>query len=389
MMTAGSFLRQRVTRRTAAFLLLACAQMLCATGASAAWWNGDWQYRVKIDADTGPKGAQVGEAIGRTQILVRLLANNFKFDSAKQDGSDIRFVAADDRTPLHYHIEKWDGLIDQVALVWVDVPDLAPGASTSITMYWGNAKANDASDSHATYDADQLLVWHFADDNALAHDSTAFGNNALTPGKRDDAAIIGAGEKFDGTAPVKLAPNPTLTITAGAAMTWQMWVKAAPSQTGVLFDQRDAAGVNDVAIGLQAGVPYVAGECCNRHRPRRCTSATCRRQLAPDHSDRGQRCHPALRRWRKGRASGGWPARHQRPRDARRQRGRGPHPSHRLLQPRRILSVRSTNSRSARPRALLARLQSLIAARGRRPTCSSSRIQSRPAVSAAATSASS
>ena len=250
--------RQRAARCLMGLALLAGALLLSAGHASAAWWNGDWQYRVKIDADTAAKGANIGEAIGRTQILVRLLANNFKFDSAKQDGSDIRFVAADDRTPLHYHIEKWDGLIDQVALVWVDIPDLAPGASTSITMYWGNAKANDASDSHATYDTDQLLVWHFADENALAHDSTAYGNNALTPGKRDDAAIIGAGQKFDGTAPVKLAPNPTLNIPAGAAMTWQMWVKAAPSQTGVLFDQRDAAGVNDVTIGLQAGVPYAA-----------------------------------------------------------------------------------------------------------------------------------
>ena len=42
------------------------------------------------------------------------------------------FVAGDDRTPLHYHIEKWDGLVDQVALIWVDVPDLAPGAATSL-----------------------------------------------------------------------------------------------------------------------------------------------------------------------------------------------------------------------------------------------------------------
>jgi biopolymer transport protein ExbB len=242
---------------TAAFLLL--AQMLFAGAASASWWNGDFQYRVKIDADNGPKGANVGEAIGRTQILVRLLANNFKFDSAKQDGSDIRFVAADDRTPLHYHIEKWDGLVDQVALIWVDVPDLAPGTTTPIMMYWGNPKANDASDSHATYDADQLLVWHFSEENGLAHDATAFGNNALTPGKRDEAGIIGFGQKFDGTAPVKIAPNPTLNIAANATMTWQMWIKPAPpTQSSALFDQRDAGGVNDVLIGLEAGAPYVA-----------------------------------------------------------------------------------------------------------------------------------
>ena len=255
-MSLATLLRRRLL---AAVAVLALAQIVLAAPACASWWNGDWHYRVKIDADAGAKGANVTAPIGRTQVLVRLLANNFKFDSAKPDGSDIRFIAADGRTPLHYQIEKWDGLIDQMALVWVDVPDLVPGASTGISMYWGNAHANDASDGKATYDADQLLVWHFAEENGLARDSTAYGNNALTPGKRDDTAIIGFGQKFDGSAPVKLAPSPTLNIPANAAMTWQMWIKpAAAGQSSALYDQRDAGGVNDILIGLQSGAPYIA-----------------------------------------------------------------------------------------------------------------------------------
>lgn len=227
--------------------------------AAASWWNSDWQYRVKIDADTGPKGANIGEHIGRTQILLRLLANNFKFDTAKQDGSDIRFVAADDRTPLHYHIEKWDGLVDQVALVWVDLPDIAPGAVSSFTMYWGNEHAADAADAHATYDADQLLIWHFAEENGLPKDSTAYGNNAISPGKRDDAGIIGFGAKLDGTAPIRFAASPTVNIAAGQAYTWQAWLKpAAAGQTAALFDQRDAGGIADLQLGLAAGAPFVS-----------------------------------------------------------------------------------------------------------------------------------
>jgi biopolymer transport protein ExbB len=42
-------------------------------------------------------------------------------------------------------------------------------------------------------------------------------------------------------------------------MTWQMWVKPAPAtESAALYDQRDAGGVNDVTIGLDAGTPYVA-----------------------------------------------------------------------------------------------------------------------------------
>lgn len=246
-------------RRPAArcvLLALICAPF---APASASWWNGEWQYRAKIDADTGPKGANIGERIGRTQILVRLLANNFKFDSAKPDGADLRFIAADDKTPLHYHIEKWDGLVDEVALIWVDLPDIAPGGTTSFTMYWGNSKANDASDPHATYDADQLLIWHMAEASGPPKDSTAFGNNGQTPGRRDDAAIIGAGLKFDGSATENLALSPTLNIAAGASYTWQAWVKlGTQAETATLFEQRDAGGTSGVRIGFDSGAAFVS-----------------------------------------------------------------------------------------------------------------------------------
>jgi len=258
-MPSGLIRRLVCSRAVAVFTLCVALQMMAAGAAYAAWWNGDWKYRIKIDADAGPKGANIAEPIGRTQVLVRLLANNFKFDTAKQDGGDLRFVAGDDRTPLHYHIEKFDGLVDEVALIWVDVPDLAPGATTSFYMYWGNEKANDASDAHATYDGDQLLVWHFAEENGLPKDSTSFNNNALTPGKRDLNAIIGFGTILDGTNPIKLTPNPTLNFAQGQSTTWQVWLKPKTSpESAILFDQRDAGGVNDFQVALESGVPGVA-----------------------------------------------------------------------------------------------------------------------------------
>lgn len=243
--------------RGLALLALVAALALAPASAFAAWWNGDWQYRTKIDADTTAKGANIGDAIGRTQILVRLHEGNFKFDTAKPDGGDIRFVAGDDRTPLKYHIEKWDPLVDQVALIWVDVPDLAPGSSTPIYMYWGNAKANTAEDEPGTYDGDQLLVWHFNQATGPAKDMTAFHNDAATPGHPDEAGIIGLGAKFDGTLPIKLTPSPSLNIAAAQPYTWQVWIKPAPpTQTSVLYDQRDAGGVAGLQLGLAAGVPY-------------------------------------------------------------------------------------------------------------------------------------
>src|SRR5271165_5653238 len=102
--------------------------LVCATPASA-WWNADWGSRMKITADAGVKGANVTDPIGRTQVLIRLHSGNFNFDTARENGDDLRVIAGDDRTPLHFHIERFDGLVDQVGLIWVDIPDLAPGTA--------------------------------------------------------------------------------------------------------------------------------------------------------------------------------------------------------------------------------------------------------------------
>src|ERR1700733_8653857 len=103
----------RAGRAGVVAVLLWCVFCVLAQPANA-WWNGDWSFRMKITADAGPKGANVTDPIGRTQVLIRLHSGNFNFASAKTDGADLRFVAGDDRTPLHYHIERFDGLVDEV-----------------------------------------------------------------------------------------------------------------------------------------------------------------------------------------------------------------------------------------------------------------------------------
>lgn len=240
------------------FVILALAVLaLVSLGphAAHAWWNTDWPYRMKITADAGPKGANITQPIGRTQVLIRLFSGNFNFDSADEKGADLRVVAGDDRTPLHFHIERFDGLIDQVGLIWVDVPDLAPGASTTLYLYWGKKDPTPGGDAKASYDPDQLLVYHFADENGVPHDSTGYGNNALTPGKRDDGGMIGYGLRLDGKAPVQIPASPSLAIAAGAPMTWSLWVRPDDGvKSGVLYSLQD--GANGFSFGIDQGVAY-------------------------------------------------------------------------------------------------------------------------------------
>ncbi len=239
-----------------ALLALVALVGLLVTHPAHAWWNGDWPYRMKVNADAGPKGANITQPIGRTQILLRLHSGNFNFATVKEDGSDLRFVAVDDKTPLKFHIARFDALVDQVALVWVDIPDLAPGTTTPFYMYWGNKNATAGGDPRSTYDPDQLLVYHFGEENGLPKDSTANGINALTTGKRDDAGITGFALRLDGTAPIQMPQVPALAVAAGGAATFSTWFRVEDAvNTAGIWSQRDANG--GLLIGLDKGVVYL------------------------------------------------------------------------------------------------------------------------------------
>jgi biopolymer transport protein ExbB len=237
--------------------LTAFAMAVLTTTPAQAWWNSDWSFREKVHLDTSAKGANITDALGHVQVLIRLGANNFNFDAAAQDGTDLRVISADDRTPLHFQIERYDGLADQVALVWVDVPNLAPGVENSVYIYWGNKNAKAESDGKATFVSDQLLVYHFANETGTPKDSTNFNNDSLLGAEHGTTGLIGGDAKFNGQNVVLLPKSETLKLAAGAAMTWSMWVRpnpGAPTQTATLFSQTD--GPNGLAIGLAQGVAY-------------------------------------------------------------------------------------------------------------------------------------
>jgi biopolymer transport protein ExbB len=160
--------------RSVAFLL----GLLVPTTANA-WWNGDWSIRKKITIDTSATGTVINQPIGSAAVLLRLHDGNFQFASAKDDGADIRFVAADDKTLLPYHIEKYDSLLNE-AFVWVKIPEVAPGGKTILWLYYGNNgnSVTRVDNSKATYDPETVLVYHFNGEPPV--DVTSYENNGKT-----------------------------------------------------------------------------------------------------------------------------------------------------------------------------------------------------------------
>ncbi|TIH41742.1 DUF2341 domain-containing protein, partial [Klebsiella pneumoniae] len=94
-------------------LLFGLVALVTSLAPANAWWNDEWSLRKKITVDVSASGANVTDPIGATAVLVRLHVGNFRFSSAKDDGSDLRFVAGDDKTPLKHHIEKFDSLLGE------------------------------------------------------------------------------------------------------------------------------------------------------------------------------------------------------------------------------------------------------------------------------------
>ncbi|HVN32134.1 MAG TPA: DUF2341 domain-containing protein [Thermoanaerobaculaceae bacterium] len=223
--------------------------------AGSSWWNREWSERKLLRIDTGASGAQIVDPIGAMAVLVRLHIGDFHFESAKEDGSDLRFVADDGRTVLKHHIEKFDPLLGE-ALVWVGLPELKPGTQTDVWLYYRNPKAAPVGDARETYDPATILVYHFAESGQPPRDSSPAGNHAASPGTSLDGAMIGRGLRLDGDSTVAIPPSPSLAWPAGASLTWSAWIKPETAgENGVIFGRRD--GPRALVIGLDAGRPYV------------------------------------------------------------------------------------------------------------------------------------
>ncbi len=250
----GGVMKETVMRRLGALLLLLAVGL--APTAANAWWNKAWSYRKQITIDATPSGVNVAGPVGRIPVLVRLHSGNFSFKDAADNGSDLRFVGGDDKTPLTYHIESFDPLLG-VGTVWVDVPAVAGGTKTSLWLYFGNKSAPAGVDTGGTFDADYTLVFHYDSAAGTAPtDKTANKNNASNASAGvNDGGIVGRAARMTSGLPITVPASPTTAITAGSPFTFSTWVKPDAGATGALYARHE--GASNLVIALAGGVPTV------------------------------------------------------------------------------------------------------------------------------------
>ena len=216
-----------------------------------AWWNNDWAFRKEITFDLTAAAADIPGAPIDVPVLIRLSLGNFQyFGDSKPDGSDFRFVAADDKTPLKYHVERFDSQA-QLAFVWVRVPRLTGGANTDkIFLYYGNKKAPSGLDAAGTYDTNQALIYHFGPDKAAPQDTTAYKTEPCAfEAEVNPASLIGAGVKFAGAQTISIPATGAAHLSAGKGFTLSAWVRFEAAQS-----QADVAQLSDQGRELVLGI---------------------------------------------------------------------------------------------------------------------------------------
>ena len=233
-------------------LLLVCGLMPLS---SFAEWNKEWTSHKKISINT----QSMTEAASQVPVVVRLHSGNFDFTSVNVDGSDIRFIAADDKTELKYYIEKFDA-VNELAIVWVLLPSIKVGDKDAhFWAYFGNEKATTTtSDAKAINAVGTIASFHFAE-KTLLQDSSATGLQATGAITAQKAGLIGESASFSGK-PMTIAANPA--VNAGTGYTWSVWVKpAALPQAANLCSQGKALSLAIEAqkLSLKIGDAIITG----------------------------------------------------------------------------------------------------------------------------------
>ncbi len=214
-----------------------CLFALLSTLAAApahAWWNAEFKQRTRVTLNTTDKGVPTQEALAGTVIPIRLHSGNFDFIAAKADGSDLRVVAADDKTQLKFWVERFDST-NELGVVWVQLPNVAPGTDkNTVYVYAGHDQAGAEATSPKLFDTATRLVVGFAGKSGEPATDEVGGTASTAPVSLENNGLIGAAGVLQGQA--LTWSGDTLKSAAPGPHSVSLWIKPASLQ-GTVFEQ--------------------------------------------------------------------------------------------------------------------------------------------------------
>jgi signal peptidase I len=158
------------------------------TGGTGWYSAAPWTRRIAVTVPAGRVGADLIDF----PLLVSV-TNADLAASARSDGADIRFTAADGVTPLAHEIESWNAGTGAVE-AWVRVPTLSSTTATSVYLYYGAPDAPAQDDVRGTWPQSIEAVWHMASDPAgsapQVDDSSANNHDGISSGAMTSGDLV-------------------------------------------------------------------------------------------------------------------------------------------------------------------------------------------------------
>ena len=151
---------------------------------------GGWSKRQKLTINHN----KIDDELTDFPVKVIIPSDNPLFYTAKNDGSDVRFTAADGETLLKFEREVHD-TTEKIAVYHVKIPSVSSTNDTDFYMYYGNADASDASSTNDVWDSYYKLVMHMG---PSLEDSTSNGNDGINYGTTLGLNNDGYYRSFDG-----------------------------------------------------------------------------------------------------------------------------------------------------------------------------------------------
>ena len=199
-----------------------------------------WEHHAEIFLNTTADGADIPDNVYDFPVLVRLSEDNFNFNEAADDGSDLRFTGKNG-TRYPFEIDRWDREL-QLAEVWVKIDTIFGNSDAGyFRMHWGHDGDDEEQETGLVFDTSNgfQAVWHLSDtDYTTAADATQNRLNGVSEGMGEESlteGIIGVSREFNGVSSYIGIPDSKsgkLNFPEDARYTLSAWVYAERPEDG-------------------------------------------------------------------------------------------------------------------------------------------------------------